>query len=920
VAEALDLPVDARSACLARSCPDPRQRAEAAQLLRACEEAAASAIFDSPALRFAAPVLAEVEDQAGAVAGNADQVLIGRFKLVRLVGRGGMGAVYEAWDSLLQCTVAVKLLETVSPDSFTGVDQLRRELLIARRVTHPNVARVFDCYEGESGLFMTMEFLKGETLAERRARNPALSLAEGLGVLRDVCAAVDAIHAQGIIHRDLKPSNIFLTPGNGTARVVVTDFGVAHVAPGPRNEEAWGRTRTGILVGTPRYMAPEQLRGEQVTPAADVFALAVVASELLGAAPELLAKEQSASSLKRSLQGALAENPSERPASPRELFALLERTLQRPLWRRRWFVLAVIAAAAFLFAMSLLQARGPGSTSASRPSLATAKGQRLFAQGLERLKKLDSVGARDLLEGAVAAEPESAVAREALARAWWSLGYASKARVLAREAWQATDASRTEARARAEGLYRKMNGDIPSAEARFEQAFATSRSLDDALDLASVQPARKALDTLNAARGSSGQLIDPRLDLALADAAVRAGRFADATEAARRVEARARSEQWALLLAAALRAGAKATFETDQPIEPAFAALDEAASIMREAGDLGAVADVECEKALVLAMRGTEHQFAESRSHLEKAISLFRRQGNTERAHWWLATIALQVLGHGGIAEADSLFKAAREELESSGEQPEASFWAGAGWAAMYAGDLGRANAFLARFHAATDASEVMPRPFGIEFEAELLREEDRLSEAKTLLELWLSKGEANGIRRILTDVPVRLARLESDLGDPDRCLERLRRLEQGGHDLGPLFARFQSPIEGTCLLRKGEVSEARRLGERGWAAASTSGFFTWRILNGLVLVRADAAERHFSEALKRAEDLLREASAFGHVPAIFECRLALGEVQAAAKMPAAPATLTALASAANEKGFARIARLAQEAQRRGHR
>jgi tetratricopeptide (TPR) repeat protein len=883
-----------------------------------------SHVVTSPVDRTSETAEQEAGGRASSAAALRDlsgEVLIDRFKLVRLVGRGGMGAVYEARDLLLQCTVAVKTLENVLAPSSTALEVLRRELLIARRVSHANVARVFDCYEGAAGPFMTLEFLEGETLAERQRREPPLPLAEVLAVLRQVCSGVAAIHAQGIIHRDLKPSNIFLIQGHDGLRVVVTDFGIAHIDPSLPKELPWTQTRTGVIQGTPRYMAPEQLRGEQVTPSADVYALGVLAGELLGAAPNLPRNKRASTALRRALGQAATESSAARPSSPGALLLLLERAVQQRSWARSgWFALALLLLLGTATALGLWRAGRVNPPSAATASLASAKGRHLYNQGIEHLQKLDFVGARDLLEGAVTAEPGSPLARHALARAWWNLGYSTKARVLAREAWESTDSAQLEEKSRAEAFYRKAMGDLPKAEELFRRLFGTTTKLEDALDLASVQPAREAYESLLAIRKSAKDPVDPRLDLALADAATSAGRFAEASEAARLVETRARAEHSPLVLAAALRARARVTFEMDRPLEPAFGALDEAAGILRNAGDLGAVADIECDKAQLLADFGTERQFAESRLHLAKAISLFRRQGNVERAHWWLASIATRIMGHGGVAEADKLFQEAKEEIEAVGEQPDASFWAGSGWAAMYAGDLGRAKRDLARFRALTDASQVMPRPFGIVFEGELLREEDHLSEAKALLELWLERGKANRTRAISTDVPVRLARLDSDLGDPDRCLERLRQLERGGHDLGPLFARFQSPIEGTCLLQKGDASGARRLGERGWTAATTSGLFTWRILNGLVLVRADTAEHLFPEATKRAESLLAEARAHGHVPAMLESQLALGEVQVAAKLQVGTATLTALEAEAREKGFARIARLAREARRPSHR
>src|SRR5262249_8145905 len=153
--------------------------------------------------------------------------------------------------------------------------------------------------------------------------------------------------------------------------------------------------------------------------------------------------------------------------------------------------------------------------------------------------------------------------------------------------------------------------------------------------------------------------------------AIHAGRFSDAQGILRRVEEATRSQRAPFLLAATLRLEARAVFETDRPIGPAFSALDEAAAILRDAGDLGGVADIECEKSQVPAFRGDEKQFAEGRAHLEKAIALFRRQGNSERAYWWLGSIANQALHHGRIKEADDLLREAKDEVEAGGGQAD---------------------------------------------------------------------------------------------------------------------------------------------------------------------------------------------------------------------------------------------------------
>src|SRR5262249_37600535 len=159
------------------------------------------------------------------------------------------------------------------------------------------------------------------------------------------------------------------------------------------------------------------------------------------------------------------------------------------------------------------------------------------------------------------------------------------------------------------------------------------------------------------------------------------------------------------------------------------------------AGNLGAVADIECDKAWALVFFGTTEQIEEARRHLEEAVSLFRRLGNSERASWWLAGIGVPLLSRGKLAEVQALMRGARDEIESTGDSPDPSFWAFTAWVSMYTGDLRGARRDLARFRSSTAAAEIMPRPFGIELEGELLREEDHLAEAHSLLETSLTKG-----------------------------------------------------------------------------------------------------------------------------------------------------------------------------------
>ena len=154
---------------------------------------------------------------------------VGPYEVLAALGAGGMGEVYEVRDLRLHARVAVKTVR--EPDDPGLIERLRREVQLARAVTHPNVCRVFDLHEGTGPdgaplLFVTMEFLDGETLAGRIESGP-LPPAEALPLLAQMAEGLAAIHAQGLVHRDFKPGDVMLVPEHGTLRAVVADFGIA---------------------------------------------------------------------------------------------------------------------------------------------------------------------------------------------------------------------------------------------------------------------------------------------------------------------------------------------------------------------------------------------------------------------------------------------------------------------------------------------------------------------------------------------------------------------------------------------------------------------------------------------------------------------------------------------------------------------
>ncbi len=246
------------------------------------------------------------------------QLVADRFQIVRFIAEGGMGEVYEADDRVLGERVALKFLNRRSIGDERVARRFRREIQLARKVTHANVCRIFDVYQhrltrgfeaGTEVTFVTMELLAGETLEEMLLRDGPLAEEQALPLIRQMAAALMAAHAAGVIHRDFKSNNVLLVPGGGSPRVVVTDFGLARSMT-PRTDPATTPlTGEMSIVGTVDYMSPEQLHGEEISPASDVYALGVVMFEMVTGA-----KPYSASSL----MALLAKRISEPPASPRE--------------------------------------------------------------------------------------------------------------------------------------------------------------------------------------------------------------------------------------------------------------------------------------------------------------------------------------------------------------------------------------------------------------------------------------------------------------------------------------------------------------------------------------------------------------------------------------------------------------------------
>jgi hypothetical protein len=262
VEAALELPAEAQQRWLdAQAGDEPALREEARRLLAAHEHGAA---LESPA----DAATAFSDDQHSHPPGER----VGTYIIDREIARGGMGIVYKAWDTRLERWVALKALSPALPALADARDRLQREARAAGRLSHESVATVYALEEVGGELFIASEFVAGETLRARLTRG-RLPLGESLEIAGAVARGLAAAHDLGIVHRDLKPENVLLT---AEGRVKVVDFGIATL-DGPGH----GLTRTGVVLGTPGYMAPEQLSGSSVDARADVFALGVLIYEMV---------------------------------------------------------------------------------------------------------------------------------------------------------------------------------------------------------------------------------------------------------------------------------------------------------------------------------------------------------------------------------------------------------------------------------------------------------------------------------------------------------------------------------------------------------------------------------------------------------------------------------------------------------------
>ena len=279
---------------------------------------------------------------------DVPQFIAGRFRIEREIGTGGMGTVYLATHLDLERPVAVKIIRREFASDADVADRFLREARTMAKLRHSNAAMIFDAGNLPDGRhFIVMEFVEGETLSQALAREGRFSFTQAVGIATQICDVLEEAHRIGIVHRDLKPSNILL----GKRGVCVLDFGVAKVlATSAESTFTHASTGSGQLIGTPRYMSPEQCLGQRVGARSDLYSLGVLLYEMLAGRPPFVDPLQSALLVKQAtapapplprlrqdiprplalaVHGLLAKRPEDRPRTAAMAKMLLERSLTR---------------------------------------------------------------------------------------------------------------------------------------------------------------------------------------------------------------------------------------------------------------------------------------------------------------------------------------------------------------------------------------------------------------------------------------------------------------------------------------------------------------------------------------------------------------------------------------------------------------
>ena len=859
-------------------------------------------------------------------------VLAGRFELVRFIARGGMGVVYEAEDRMLRVRVALKVLTRAVPDA---AERIRREVLLARNVAHPNVCRVYELFAhaSEDGpvLFLVMELLGGETLADAIGRRKRFRPGEAEPLVRQMALALSAAHAHGVLHRDFKSSNVLLVPApGGEQRVVVTDFGVARAVRDGREL----LTETGSYVGTPAYMPPEQASGRRLTPAADVYALGVVVYEMItgalpfreedvgsvrsrGRPPDLAVRTPGLPDRwRQAIDRALAPDVEDRCPTPAAFLHLLSGGRVQTVGARRRRRRVAFLCAGFLLSMAV----GGGAAVLVRQRLAQHSAAQcvlpstwaprdpaaaqVWRSALGRLDASDNAGAAAELRRVNALAPEFVLARSELAHALGQAGQTAEARDTARFAFEAAGELPEHQRMAVEAEYRALSGEPERAAALWGtlfDLFPTDVRLG--ARLASVQSGDARRQTLQRLRALP---LTP-VEASVVDWVAYAVAFDDevlasADAALDRIADRGRQLALPTMVAAARFEQAAVALEREDTD-----AADRLHALAMKAGE-GTEWAWRAAKDRAITMRFDRPQ-SEVSAWLEQVVEAARRSGDSRMLAdvlWDMAPLQL-MQGHlaeaeAAAQEAEALDRSKPPDARSRGALSQMYAWREQSRILFACGALGEASRRVAQ--AVEENVRVENKGFRVlPFQAEMLRAQGSSERASDLLAGAINeKGLPSFIQgRVL----VQRANAQLDLG----------RTREAAAFLAAAAPMHRTRLDEawtalvTARLRRleGKPTEARLEAVRAVSISESNGFFEPAVLSQLELGRAEAALG--MQARPRLQKAHARAAAAGYAPLELEAALALGQVEAAQGLESASrATLGSVLQSARSRGFGRIA------------
>jgi serine/threonine protein kinase len=738
-------------------------------------------------------------------------VVAGRYRISRLIGRGGMGEVYEADDLLMKEAVAIKTLRADLAADQALVEGFQQEIYLARKVTHPNVCRVYEVGlhpsvtlppgEATSGthveraplLFFAMELLRGETLAARISRRP-LTRAEAFPIAEQLAEGLQAAHRAGIVHADFKSANVILVPSDGGVRAVITDFGVARLDPS-RTSLDGGRALPEHmrLAGTLAYMSPEQMAGDAVAPAWDIYAFGIVLFEMASggrpfderdlfqaimlrrARPQVAIRTR-VPDIDRRWEGAidrcLQHDPRRRFTSAGELAAWFRGGWLRPVryWTTQDWARSTAAACA------IAVTAGGGWMWTNRPYRPAARAERFYDIGQAALHAMTYETARQALEQAVAIDPAFALAHASLARAYDELDYTDRAK---------DSMLRAVAAAQESHLTQDDERRLRALQFMVSRDYARARPLIRQLEADAPEAARAA---------------------AALEAGWLAQQMDDSTEAAAAFE-RALSLDPSYA-AATLRLGFLLGRQGGRD-DQALVAFDEAERLYRVAGNTEGVTQTLLERANLLDRRNRE---AEALPVIDRALTTARGIGNRfqEVRLQFLQATALRDLGDTLRATAitrEAIDRALAENMDNLA----ANGLIDLGNISLRSGDLAAAEP---HFRRALDTAR-RGRVRRIEARAQvslgsLYEQEGRPEEARQSIEPGLAFYRGAGYLRESVQAAVVLGGVLRQLGQYDEGIRVLR-------ETAPLAAQLKDArVE--ALLRERLADALRDRGD--WPAA----------------------------------------------------------------------------------------------------